>query len=124
MVTYTEYLKSILVQIIESHNTLKEISDNPGDLELINKELLKINGFMKVIVSKVDESKIPASDFKQVKSKLNQYLENYYFVQEIETMGPLYSEDTFRIKNMRMKILEALEDKKMIMSIEELIEQL
>ena len=124
MVTYTEYLKGILQQILESYRNLNEIKDKPGDLDLIKKELLKINGFTKVIVNKVDVQKIPASDFKLLKSKLSHYLENYYFEQEIDTMGPLYSEDPHRIKNMRLKIIEALEDRKMIIEMEELIEKI
>ncbi|MDH5431159.1 MAG: hypothetical protein OEW78_04665 [Nitrosopumilus sp.] len=124
MVSYGEHLKKILSQTIESHNFLREIQDNPGDLDVIKKELLKINGFIKVITNNIDEHKIPLSDFKKLKSKLNYYLENYFFEQEIDTMTSLYSDDAYRIKNMRFKIIEALEDKKMIQSMEDLIHQL
>ena len=37
--------------------------------------------------------KSPLSDFKNLKSKFNHYLENYFFEKEIETMAPLYSDD-------------------------------
>ena len=124
MVTYNEYLKKILSQILESYNNLKKIDDKPGDLEIIKKEMLKINGFLKVSVNNVDEYKIPLSDFKSLKSKFNSYLENYFFEKEIETMAPLYSDDTSRVKNMRLKIIEALEDKKMIEDIGDLLEKL
>ena len=124
MVTYNEYVKKILVQIIDSYKILQEVNDRPGDLENIKKELLKINGFLKVISNKVDAEKIPASDFKTVQSKSLHYLENYYFEKEIETMTPLYSNDVNRVKNMRLKILEALEDRKMIEEIKELIEKI
>lgn len=124
MVTYSEYLKSILSQVLESHEHLKEIQDKPGDLELIKKELLKINGFLKVISNKIEDKKIPHSDFKPLKSKFKNYLENYYFEQEIETMAPLYQDDVHRVKNMRLKILESLEDNKMIEDVKELIEKI
>jgi len=39
-------------------------------------------------------------------------------------MAPLYSNDLSRVKNMRLKILEALEDKKMMEDVEELIEKI
>ena len=39
-------------------------------------------------------------------------------------MASLYSNDLSRVKNMRLKILEALEDKKMMEDIEELIEKI
>ena len=124
VVTYNEYLQSILIKILDSYNTLKQINDNPGDLDNIKKEHLRINGFIKVVLNKIDTNKIPASDFKTLKSKFQYYLDNYYFEKEIETMAPLYFDDIYRIKNMRLKILEALEDKKMMYAVDELIEKL
>ena len=124
MVTYNEYLKKILSQVIDSYNFLKEIKDNPGDLDTIKKEMLKINGFLKVVSNKIEDDKITSSDFKMVKSKFQHYLNNYYFEKEIETMTPLYSDDINRVKNMRLKILEALEDRKMMDEVKELIEKI
>ena len=122
MVTYNEYLKNILKQILDSYNKLKEIEDE--DLNNIKKEMLKINVFLKVVSKKIDIEKITSSNFSTVKSKFQHYLDNYYFEKEIETMAPLYSNDLKRVKNMRLKILEALEDKKMMDEVEELIEKL
>ena len=124
MVTYNEYLKSILIKILESHSNLTQISDQPGDLDIIKKELLKINGFVKVIVNKIDENKISTSDFRSLKSKFEYYMDNYFFVQEIETMSSLYSTDVGRVKNMRLKILEAFNDRKLIDAIKDLSEEL
>ena len=121
MVTYNEHLKKILSQTLESYNILRQIQDKPGDLDNIKKEMLKINGFLKVATNNIDEYKISHSDFKKLKSKFSHYLENYFFEKEIETMAPLYSNDTHRVKNMRFKIIEALEDKKMIEDMEDLI---
>ncbi len=124
MVTYNEYLKNILKQIFDSYKKLKEIEDKDEDLNNIKKEMLKINGFLKVVSKKIDIEKITSSNFSTVKSKFQHYLDNYYFEKEIETMAPLYSNDLKRVKNMRLKILEALEDKKMMEEVEELIEKL
>ena len=124
MITYVDHLKKILVQFVDSYNVLKTINDKPGDLEKIKKELLKINGFLKVVTKKIDSEKIPLSDYKPLQTKFENYLENYYFEKEIETMTPLYVDDTHRIKNMRLKILEALEDKKMMSDTDDLIEKL
>ena len=124
MVTYNEYLKNILKQILSSYNKLKEIEDKDEDLNNIKKEMLKINGFLKVVSKKIDTDKISSSDFSRVKSKFLHYLDNYYFEKEIETMAPLYSDDLNRVKNMRLKILEALEDRKMMDKVVELIEKI
>jgi len=124
VVTYNEYLKNILEQIVDSYNTLREISDKKEDLEFIKIEMLKINGFVKVVLRKIDSDKITSSNFKIIQSKFQHYLDNYYFEKEIETMAPLYSNDLNRVKNMRLKILEALEDRKMMDKVVELIEKI
>ncbi len=124
MATYNEHLKKILSQTLDSYNALKEIQDKQGDLDHIKKEMLKINGFLKVATNNLDEYKITLSDFKKLKLKFKHYLENYFFEKEIETMAPLYSDDVHRVKNMRLKIIEALEDKKMMESVGDLIEKL
>ena len=124
MVTYVEHLKKILTHIIDSYDILEAIEDKPGDLAKIEKEMLKINGFIKVVSNKIDLDKIPNSDFKITKIKFSQYLENYSFEKEITTMAPLYSNDVSRIKNMRIKILEALKNKNMINNVQELLNNL
>ena len=86
--------------------------------------MLKINGFIRVVSNKIDIDKIPNSDFKITKTKFLEYLENYSFEKEIITMSPLYSNDVSRIKNMRMKILEALKNKNMIGNVKELLDNL
>ncbi len=123
MVTYNEYLKNILKQILSSYNKLKEVEDKDEDLNYIKIEMLKINGFLKVVSNKIDIDKISLSNFSAIKSKFHHYLDNYYFEKEIETMASLYSNDLNRVKNMRLKILEALEDRTMMEDVEELIER-
>ena len=124
MVTYVEYLKSILNHIVDSYNALEAIEDKPGDLKKIEKEMLKINGFVRVISNKIEIEKIPLVDFKITKKKFAEYLATYSFEKEIETMAPLYSNDVNRIKNMRLKILESLKNNNMMNNIKELLEKL
>ena len=124
VVTYNEHLKNILSHILDSYQILTEIEDKPGDLAKIEKEMLKINGFIKVVANKIDIDKIPRSDFGIVKTKFAQYLENYSFEKEIKTMASLYSNDISRVKNMRLKILEALKNKHMIDDVKELMENI
>jgi hypothetical protein len=124
VVTYVEYLKKILNHIVDSYHILEAIDDKPGDLAKIEKQMLKINGFIKVISNKIDSDKIPTSNFKIIQKKFLEYLENYSFEKEIVTMTPLYSNDVSRIKNMRLKILEALKNKNMIDNVEDLLDKL
>jgi hypothetical protein len=124
VVTYVEYLKKILNHIVDSYHILETIEDKPGDLAKIEKQMLKINGFIKVVSNKIDPDKIPISNFKLIKKNFLEYLENYSFEKEIVTMTPLYSNDVSRIKNMRLKILEALKNKNMIDNVKELLDKL
>ena len=124
VVTYVQYLKNILTHIVDSYHILENIEDKPGDLVKTEKQMLKINGFIKVVSNKIDPDKIPSSDFRIIKSKFSEYLTNYSFEKEIETMAPLYSNDVSRIKNMRIKILEALKNKNMMDDVKELLNDL
>ena len=124
VVTYVQYLKNILTHIVDSYNILETIEDKPGDLAKTEKQMLKINGFIKVVSNKIDPDKIPSSDFKIIKLKFSEYLTDYSFEKEIETMAPLYSNDVSRIKNMRIKILEALKNKNMINNVQDLLDDL
>ena len=124
MVTYVEYLKSVLNHIVDSYNILEAIEDKPGDLKKIEKEILKINGFMRVVSNKIEIEKIPLTDFKITKKKFTDYLITYSFEKEIQTMAPLYSNDVSRVKNMRLKILESLKNNNVITNVKELLEDL
>jgi len=118
MVTHYEYLKSLLEKILNSYNTLTKLEDNPGDLDLIKKEILKINGFFHVFINKVTNENYQLTDLSELKSKFEYYLNTYSFEKEIDTMSTLYSDDSDRLKNMRLKILESLMDKKLMDDIE------
>jgi len=124
MISNNDYVKKVLAQIMDSYVVIQNLKDNSGDLDIIKKELLKINGFFMVLVKKLGTGDFQSRDLLELKSKVKNYLENYYFVQEIDTMTPLYSDDSDRIKNMRLKIIEAFQDKKLIDKIEDLIEKL
>lgn len=121
MPTYGEHLKSILCQILASHDALCAIQDRPGDLGSIKMELLRINGFLRVVAKNIEDEKIQTSGFGLLKKKFLHYLENYYFEQEIDTILEIYPTDTHRIKNIRLMILEALEDRKMMKDTAELV---
>jgi len=107
-----------------AYNTLVNLENKPEDLSIIKKEILKINGFFHVFINKINAEKFQSPDLLDLKSKFEHYLDTYSFEQEIETMSTLYSEDSNRLKNMRLKILESLTDKKLIDNIEYVLEKL
>jgi ribosomal protein S8 len=124
MTSNNEYLKKILQQILESRGFIENLTDKSGDLELVKVELLKIIGVFSVLVKKLGTENFQSNELSELKSKITNYLENYYFIQEIDTMSSLYSDDSDRLKNIRFKILASFEDKKLIDKIEGILEKL
>ncbi len=124
MVTYNDYLKGILEKIQIAYSTLEKLEDTPGDLDTIKKEISKIKGFFQVFVTKTNNENNQISDFAELKSKFEHYLDTYSFEKEIETMAPLYANDSNRLKNMRLKILESLSDKKLMNDIVYVLDKL
>lgn len=111
MVTRTEYLRNMIEQALEAYRTINELQDKPGDLATIRQELLRAKGIMQVIVTRVDQRDHPSADIAGLASRAAIFLESYYFEREIDIMEPLYGDDPGRLRHMRLKVLEAFEDK-------------
>ncbi len=118
MASFDEYVKGILKQVLDSYQILLELEDKPRALKIIKNELLKINGFLRVIVKKINSSNIQSDSFVNLSKRSKYYLESYDFEREIDTISNLYSTDPNRLKNIRLKIIESLQDKKLIETIE------
>ena len=110
-------------QIKDSIKIIDDLKDMPGDLDIIKKELVKINGLLKVIVNKLDVIDNKSDKYVELSSSAKYYLENYSFEREIETMSKLYSNDSYRLRNMRYAILNALYDKKLLERVYSIIEK-
>lgn len=123
MSSFENYLKGLLKQILDSFQALNDLKDRPGDLEIIKKELSKINGLITVLIKKLEFSKNYSDDYVTLTSSGKYYLENYHFFDEIETLSKLYSDDSNRLKNLRYTILNALQEKKLIEKINTLTEK-
>jgi len=119
---FENYLKGLLSQIKDSVKTIEELKDKPGDLEIIKKELAKINGLFQVAVNKLAVIDNRSDKYVKFSSAAEHYLENYLFVREIETMSKLYSNDSHRLRNIRHSILNALHDKKLLDKVDSIME--
>jgi len=124
MISNYDYAKRYLQQIWDCYQTIRNLKDQSGDLDTLKKELLKINGFFNVMEKKLESENFQSRDLLELKPKIQNFLNNYYFVQEIDIMSPLYADDKDRLKNMRLKILEAFQDRLLIDKIEELLQEL
>ena len=115
-----EYFKSLLTQISESYNFLKDMKDEPNQLDTIKVQLDKIQGLIKVLCIKIEASHNESDDFSELFKFAKRYLENYDFKHIIDTFQ-LYSEDVMRIRNIRISILSSLEESKLISKIQSML---
>ena len=121
MVTIDEYLKEILGQILASYKTLTELNDNPNDLEIIKKELSKISGLLQVMRSKLDGKKYQTDHLVALYKLATYYIDTYDFTREIEILGQVYYKDSDRLKNLRLLIIDSLNDKKLIEKLQTIL---
>ena len=124
MVTIDEYLKGILGQILASYKTLTELNDNPNDLEIIKKELSKISGLLQVMRSKLDGKKYQTDHLVALYKLATYYIDTYDFTREIEILGQVYYKDSDRLKNLRLLIIDSLNDKKLIEKLQTMLIEL
>lgn len=119
-----DYIKNVLIQVIDSYKILNGLKDNPGDLEIIKRELGKIQGLVQVLANKIEKSGNDSDTYLEFLSASKSYLMDYSFHNEIERISQLYSNDPHRIKNMRLSIISALEETKLIVRSDALLEVL
>ena len=114
----SDYIKSLLNQILDVHTILNKLKDEPGDLEIIKKQVGKIEGVLKVLCNKIKENS--SDDYVKLSKSAMFYLENHDFYNIIEAYK-LYDKDPQRIKNVRTLVIEALEEKKLIEKIQDML---
>ncbi len=116
-----EYLKGILGQILDSYKILGELNDNPNDLDVIKKEISKIRGLLQVIHNKLNSKKYQSDHLVTLRKLSTYYIETYDYSREIEYLAQIYDQDPNRIKNLRILILNSLNDKRMIEKFQTII---
>jgi len=124
LVIIDEYLKGILAQILASYKILTELNDNPNDLEIIKKELAKIRGLLQVIRGKLDGKKYQTDHLVALYKLATNYINTYDFTREIEILGQIYYNDSDRLKNLRLLIINSLNDKKLIEKLQTILIEL
>lgn len=123
MATFEEYFKNILRQVDDSNTILENLRDKPGDLEIIRRELAKINGLLSAISSKLEANKQELADYQYVLSPIRKYLENHEFFREMDTLSLLYSDDSSRLKNLRLAIIGAIKENNLLGHIQAILKQ-
>jgi len=122
--SFHEYLKGILQQILDSYQILSELNDKPEDLQTINQEFSKIKGFLQVIKNKLSEKKYQSDNLVTLHKLSSYYIENYDFSREINLLSKTYSNDPNRLKNIRLVIIQSLNDRKLIEKFQTILNKL
>ena len=121
---FSEYLKGVMRQILDSYNIIIQLDDEPSDLAIIKKELSKIRGQLTVLKNKLKSKEYQSDDLVTLYKVSLYYTETYDFSREINLLSQIYYNDPLRLKNLRLLIIESLNDKKLIEKLQEVFNRL
>ena len=76
MVTTIEYFHDLMKKILNSYDIIKNLGDTKDDLFILEVELTKINGLLKVLLRKSKEYSTLNTEFPKLQIKLQRYFEN------------------------------------------------
>ena len=124
MVVVDEYFHDLMKKILDSYDIIKNLGDSKEDFFVLNMELTKINGLLRVLVRKSEEFSNKNIEFSKLQKKIETYFENYYFIAELEKIKEIYSEDPLRVKHIRNSIIDSLQDDKLIFRIYDIAKDL
>ena len=124
MVDFNEYLKGILQQIATSYKILTELNDEPNDLHIMKQEISKIIGLFLVTKNKLSEKKNQSDSFVTIYKLFSYYIETYDFSREIDVLAQVYYKDSNRLKNLRLLIIDSLNDKHLVENIKMILNKL
>ena len=124
MVRVDEYIYDLMKKILDSYNIIDNLGESKDDLFILDLELVKINGLLKVLLRKTNEFSNKNPEFLKLHKKLSNYFENYFFENELEKIKEIYSEDPHRVKSIRNSIINSLQDDKLIFRIYDMAKDL
>ena len=124
LIDFNEYLKGILQQILASYKILTELNDNPSDLHTMKQEISKIIGLSLVVKNKLEGKKNQSDSFVTIYKLFSYYIETYDFSREIDILAQIYYNDPDRLKNLRLLIIDSLNDKHLIEKLQKILNEL
>ena len=124
MVIVDEYFHDLMKKILNSYDIIKKLEDSKDDFFILDMELTKINGLLRVLLRKSEDFSDKNPEFLKLKKKVKNYFENHYFIEELEKIKEIYSEDPLRVKHIRNSIVNSLQDEKMIFRIYDIAKDL
>jgi len=77
-----------------------------------------------VIINKLNEKKNQSNSFVTLYKLTSYYIETYDFSREMDILGQVYYKDSDRLKNLRLLIIDSLNDKKLIENLQLILSKL
>tara|TARA_B100001013_G_scaffold307560_1_gene211151 strand:+ start:44 stop:418 length:375 start_codon:yes stop_codon:yes gene_type:complete len=124
LIDFNEYLKGILQQILDSYKTLTELNDKPDDLHIIKQEISKIIGLFLVTKNKLEGKKNQSDSFVTIYKLFSYYIETYDFSREVDVLAQVYYKDSDRLKNLRLVIIDSLNDNQLVEKLQTILNKL
>jgi|TARA_B100001105_G_C22107748_1_gene321962 hypothetical protein len=124
LIDFNEYLKGILQQILDSYKILTELNDKPDDLHIIKQEISKIIGLFLVTKNKLEGKKNQSDSFVTIYKLFSYYIETYDFSREVDVLAQVYYKDSDRLKNLRLVIIDSLNDNQLVEKLQTILNKL
>ena len=119
MVRLSDYIKNITTKTLESIIVIENLDDNSESLQTLKVEMKHINGYLTIIIRKLENrDNISDLHYELLKSSIN-YLDENDFFRELEQIDEIYSNDPNRIKNIRKLIINSFHKKKFVSLLNE-----
>ena len=80
MVIVDEYFHDLMKKILSSYDVIKNLGDSKEDFFILDMELTKINGLLRVLLRKSEEFSDKNIEFSKLQKKIQNYFENYYSI--------------------------------------------
>ena len=120
MVTLSDYLKNIASKTLDSITIIENLDDNTESLQTLKVEMKHINGYLTIIIRKL-ENRDNVSDLHSELLKLSiSYLNENDFFRELEQINEVYSNDPNRIKNIKKLIINSFHKKEIVSILDEI----
>ena len=90
----------------------------------MKQEISKIIGLFLVTKNKLSEKNNQSDSFVTIYKLFSYYIETYDFSREIDVLAQVYYKDSDRLKNLRMVIIDSLNDKHLIEKLQTILKKL
>ena len=90
----------------------------------MKREISKIIGLFLVTKNKLSEKKNQSDSFVTIYKLFSYYTETYDFSREIDVFAQVYYKDSDRLKNLRLLIIDSLNDKHLIEKLQIILNKL